>query len=133
GRVAPPSRGAPCKTRVPGGPSVLAELTLDERRAVTAELEAQAAAAGADTISANAHYCHREWCKFSSDRLAVTYYASILAEALGAAQPDRYQEYWKLYDSERVLQLTRPNWESWGLAEDEARLIAKKHFDAHQA
>jgi Fe-S oxidoreductase len=133
GPVKPPSRGAPCKTRVPGGPSVLAELTMHERREVVAEIEAQAAAVGADTISANAHYCHREWCKFSSEKVAVSYYASILAEALGCANPDRYQEYWKLYDSERVLQLTRPNWESWGLAEDEARLVAKKHFDSHQA
>jgi Fe-S oxidoreductase len=134
GNVSPPSRGAPCKTNVPGGPSVLSGLTPEEVAEVQAQLQAQADAVGANVISSNAHYCHREWSKFSTDRLAVRYYVSILAEALGCApHPDRYQEYWKLGDPERVLQLTRANWESWGLAEDQARLVARKHFETHQA
>ncbi|MBM4420137.1 MAG: hypothetical protein FJ034_00835 [Chloroflexi bacterium] len=95
GMVEPPTRGAPCKTNVPAGPSVLAFLSDAEREEVKRELEEQAARrGGADVISPNAHYCQREWSKFSTPKLAVKSWISILAEALGCSYPDRSQEYW---------------------------------------
>lgn len=128
-----PSRGNPCRTEAPGAPSVLAEVSDTERGEVTHELETQLASQGADTIATDAHYCHREWQKFASDRLQVRHFLSIVAEALGCAYPDRYQEYWHLHDAEKVLRLSRPYWKSWGLDEQAARVIAYKNFKPHFA
>ena len=77
--------------------------------------------AGADTIVTLYHGCTRELGKFASDRLRVRHYISIAAEALGVAKPDRFSEYWRLGDPEKVKEAARPNWESWGMSEEEAR------------
>jgi len=133
GVVEPPSVGAPCKTRVPGGPSVLSTLDGAERHQVLDEIEDQARRRGADTISSNAHYCHREWSKWATTGVDVTYYVSILAEALGCANEDRYQRYWKLGDPAKVVEETRPYWTSWGLDEAKALEVARKNFEPHFA
>ena len=133
GRVEPPSFGSPCKTRVPGGPTILAELTPDQRHQVLDEIDEQARRRGADTIAANAHYCHREWSKWATPNVAVVYYVSVLAEALGCANEDRYQRFWKLGDPEKVVAETRPYWTSWGLTEERALEVAQKNFQSHFA
>ena len=132
GRVDPPSRGNPCATIAPGAPNVLAGLDAGERRAVTAELAEQARTLGAASaiVTCN-NNCTREWAKFASDTLAIKSFISVLAEALGCARTDRYQELWRLNDPEAVVHRTRPYWESWGLTEDRARLIAYKNFHPH--
>jgi hypothetical protein len=131
GRVEPPGRGAPCATDAPGAPSVLAELTDSERHEVVAELEEQAARTGASVIVPSAHYCLREWSKFSSERVAVKHYMTMLAEALGCSRPDRYQQFWKLRNPAQVFELSRPYWESWGMSPQKARDAVNKTFEPH--
>ena len=99
----------------------------EERAEVTRDLEDQArAAGGADTIVMHAHWCQREWQKFSSDRLGVKHFVSVLAEALDCSHPNRYDQFWKLGDPEAVVEQSRPYWESWGLSPAQARDIAYK-------
>jgi Fe-S oxidoreductase len=126
-----PSFGPACKT-TSSGQSVLEFLSDHERQDLHAELEAQArAAGGADTIVTTDKLCQREWCKWATDRLAVRHYVSIIAEALGCAHPDRFQEMWKLHDPEKVFERTRPYWSSWGLTEEQGRWLAIRNFDPH--
>jgi Fe-S oxidoreductase len=128
GMVDNPSLGAPCATKGPGEPSVLNDLTSEQYRQVQAELRARAAALGADAIVTHHHMCHREWSKFGSPALPVVHYQTLMAEALGIVIPDRFQTLWRLGDPEQVLEHTRPHWESWGIAEADAREMAKKFF-----
>jgi Fe-S oxidoreductase len=106
----------------------IAAITSDEYRATRTALEEYLADAGADTLVTLYHGCTREMGKFTSDRLKVRHYISVLAEALGVASPDRFSAYWRLGDPEQVVAASRPNWESWGIDEDEARRLAHKHF-----
>jgi hypothetical protein len=129
GTAKDPSLGAPCRSKYPGGPSVLSDITTADVAKVKGELAAQAAESGADTISCWAHLCHREWSKFATERVAVRSYMSIVADALGVAHPDRFQECWRLGDTEKVLASTRPFWQSWGLDETKARSIAARFFE----
>ena len=123
-----PSLGSPCATKGAGEPTILNDITPDEYRQVQAELEGQASAVGADMILTHHHHCTREWSKFSSSRLPITSYQLLLAEALGISVVDRFQVLWQLGDPERILEKSRPQWSSWGIAEDEAREIVKKFF-----
>jgi Fe-S oxidoreductase len=109
------------------GPS-MSTLGTAEYRAVQAQLEGYLEESGADTIVTLYHGCTRELGKFASDRLAVRHYISILATALGVAKPDRFSEYWRLADPEKIKEAARPNWESWGIGEDEALRLAHKYF-----
>jgi hypothetical protein len=109
------------------GPKI-ASITSDEYRATQGALEDHVAAAGADTIVTLYHGCTREMGKFASDRLAVRHYISVLAQALGVGKPDRFSEYWRLGDADKVVEASRPNWESWGINEGEALRLAHKHF-----
>jgi Fe-S oxidoreductase len=106
----------------------LATIGTEEYLAAQASLEGYLEAAGADTIVTLYHGCTRELGKFASDKLAVRHYISIVAEALGVAKPDRFSELWRLGNPELVTQASRPQWESWGIEEDEARQLAHKYF-----
>lgn len=106
----------------------LASIGSDEYRAAQAELEGYLAHSGADTLVTLYHGCTRELGKFASERLSVRHYISVLAEALDVSKPDRFSEYWRLADPERIVEASRPNWESWGMTEDEALRLAHKHF-----
>jgi hypothetical protein len=128
GTVQATSLGLACKTLESGVP-LLASLEADERRRFESELEAQAAARGADTIVPFDKYCHTEYSKLALRGVAVREYLSILADGLGCAQPDRFQELWRLHDPEQVVERTRSNWESWGVPEAKARAVAFRHFD----
>jgi hypothetical protein len=86
------------------------------------------AARGADTMAAMHHTGQQWWSRFASDRLAVRHPISILADALGVANPDRYQAAARLGDPEAVLEQTRPIWRSWGMREDRARSLVAKIF-----
>lgn len=109
------------------GPAIAA-ITSEEYLATQAELEGYLAEAGADTLVTLYHSCTRELSKFASDRLEVRHYVSILAEALGVAMPDRFSEYWRLGDPEKVMEASRANWESWNISEEDARRLAHKYF-----
>jgi hypothetical protein len=86
-----------------------------------AELAARAREAGADRIIVEHHLCTREWGKLATSDLVVQHYMSILAEALGVAQPDRFHAGWNSPE-DRVLR-ARPQWSTWGLNEDDATAI----------
>lgn len=128
GPVEPPSAGSPCDLTGPTAVSVLNTLSTEEYQAARAELEEQAAAVGADTLVTPYHKCQMEWSKFSSRQLAVREWMSLLAEALGVAVPDRYTTYWHLGDPEKIVELSRAEWQSWGLTEEEALDAARRHF-----
>jgi len=128
GIVESPALGQPCATKGPGEPSVLNDITPEQYLEVCQDLQDQADAVGADAIVTHHHMCHREWCKFGTNRLPVLHYQSLLAEALGIRIPDRFQTLWKLGDPEKVLQQTRRHWESWGMDEKDARHVVKHHF-----
>ena len=133
GTIEPPSAGAPCAGTGPTSTSILNGLSADEYRRAQGELEEQAARAGAATLVTPYHRCQREWSKFSSPRLAVREWMSLLAEALGVASEDRFSAYWHLADPDLVTALSRPEWESWGLTEDEALAAARRHFTPQHA
>ncbi|NIK61418.1 (Fe-S)-binding protein [Kribbella shirazensis] len=139
GMVADPSVGSPCgtskgKRNLTGGEHYGTkaaphnDITSSEYRQVQAELQAQAAAVGADVILTPHHKCHREWSKYGSDSLPVMHYTSVLAEALGLSIPDRFQILWRLGDANKILQMTRPHWESWGITEPKAREMVTRYF-----
>jgi hypothetical protein len=123
-----PSLGRPCVSKVPGEPCMLNDITPEQYRQVQAELEAQAREKGADTIVVHHHLCNREWTKFSSPRLPIINYKALIGDALGLEVTDRFRVLWQLGDPEKILETTRPNWESWGIAEDDAKEMAKRYF-----
>src|SRR2546429_6860506 len=43
------------------------------------------------TLFRSDKFCTREWSKLADDDLPVRHYLSIVAEALGCAEPDRFQ------------------------------------------
>lgn len=144
GLVRDPSLGAPCRqagtdgkvsSTMKAGPVrwALDDITSEQYRQVQDELLEQARAAGADTIVTNHHSCHREWSKFGSSRLPVMYYQSLVAEGLGIEIPDRFQILWRQGDPEKILELTRPHWESWNIAESEAREMVRRFFVSEYA
>ena len=109
------------------GPSI-ATIGTEEYLAAQAALEDYVAGQGADTLVTLYHGCTREMGKFASERLAVRHYISVLAEALGVAKPDRFSAFWRMADAQKVMEASRPNWESWGITEDEALRLAHKYF-----
>jgi Fe-S oxidoreductase len=128
GLVENPTLGSPCATISPGGPSILWEIGPDQYRAVQAELLAQAEAANADVLVTHHHFCHMEWSKFGSDRLPILHYLALVGEALGVEVEDRFQTFWRLGDPEAVLRHARPQWESWGISENDARALVRRYF-----
>ena len=92
------------------------------------ELAAAVRAAGADRLVCVHHQCFREWGKLATGGVPVQHYMSVLAEALGVAQPDRYHTYWEQRDPDAAVEQARSEWSSWGLGEEEARTIARRIF-----
>lgn len=83
---------------------------------------------GADTLVTTYHSCHREWCGIGEGSLVVRNYISIVAEALGCAQRDSFQEFKKLGDPKAIAAVSRPVWETHGLSEEQAKELATKYF-----
>jgi hypothetical protein len=57
---------------------------------------------------------------------AAPHWPAPVSVALGINIPDRFQILWRLGDPDKVLEMTRPHWESWNIAE--AREMVKKFF-----
>jgi transcriptional regulator with XRE-family HTH domain len=107
-----------------GGPK-----TQDEVRAKREELAELARTRGADTISPQHHNGQKLWSRYSSATVAVRHPISILAEALGCEQPDRYQAALQLGAPDDVVAQLRPVWQSWGVSEEKAAALAREMFD----
>jgi Fe-S oxidoreductase len=119
---------APTLARCDNAGPAFANIDSAEYLAAQAELEGYVRDAGVDALVTLYHGCTRELGKFASNRLAVRHYVSIVAEALGVSKPDRFSELWRLGEPEKVVQASRPSWESWGITEAEARRLAHKYF-----
>jgi Fe-S oxidoreductase len=89
-----------------------------------------AASLGADTVACMHLGCHQTWARYASERLAVRHAVSILAEALGCANPDREQAAAQLGDPAAVVAQTRPIWQTWGMSEEEAFELARRQIDS---
>jgi hypothetical protein len=128
GAIQPPTSGSPCDLTGPTAVSILNSLDTVGYRVAVAELEGQARALQADTVVTAYHKCQMEWSKFSTRRMAVREWMSLLAEALGVGYEDRFTVYWHLGDPEEIVRRARTEWESWGMTEDEALEAATRHF-----
>lgn len=128
GPIRPPAAGSPCDLTGPTSVSVLNGLSTEEYLEARGELVGQARAAGADVLVTPYHKCQMEWSKFASKRLAVREWMSLLAEALGVGQEDRFTTYWHLGDPAEIVRRSRAEWQSWGWTEQEALAAAERTF-----
>ena len=129
GMLEMPSQGAACLT-LPSGLQLTTTLSPAELHAMQDELRAQLHARGANVISPVDKFCQREWSKLSDDDLPVRHYLSIVAEALGCAEPDRFQKFWRMHDTSAIVEAARPYWSSWGMAQKTAEWLAVRQFDS---
>jgi Fe-S oxidoreductase len=106
----------------------MASIGTEEYLAAQAGIRDHLAETGADVLVTLYHSCTRELTKFAAEDLPIRHYISILAEALGVSMPDRFSEYWRLGEARKVMEASRPNWESWGISEAEALELAHKYF-----
>lgn len=93
----------------------------EHRRRLAADVRAR----GADTVTCMHFACHQMWSRYASDDLDVVHPISVLAEALDCAHPDRYQEAVRHGDAKRLLEESRPRWESWRMSEQRAAEVAE--------
>ncbi len=97
-------------------------------RAIRSDLVRKAGELGADTLATIYHSCHREWCEVGGTGSVVRNYISLVAEALGCARRDDFQELKRLGDPASIAALSRPVWETHGLSETQAKELAAKYF-----
>ena len=109
-------------------PASLAELGPERFLSIRADLVHKAEELGADTLVTTYHSCHREWCEVGGAGLLVRNYISIVAEALGCARRDYFQEFKKLRNPDAIAALSRPVWETHGLSEERAKELAVRYF-----
>ena len=107
---------------------LLTELGPGRFESIRDGLVSKARELGADELVTPYHSCHREWCGVGGAGLRVRNYVSIVAEALGLAQRDYFQEFKKLSTPDAIVALSRPIWESHGLSEEDAGGLAAKYF-----
>jgi Fe-S oxidoreductase len=108
--------------------ALLTQLGPDRFRSIRDGLARKARELGADTLVTIYHSCHREWCEVGKAGLVVRNYISIVAEALGCARRDYFQEFKKLGDPDAIAALSRPVWETHGLSKEEAKELAARYF-----
>jgi hypothetical protein len=53
---------------------------------------------------------------------------AVVAEVLGRARRDSFQEFKKLHDPDAIVALSRPVWETHGLSKGQAKELAIRHF-----
>jgi hypothetical protein len=122
--------GSPCDEG-PDGDGLFDGASPAQLEEVKAKLADEADRMGAAQIVCVHHACSREWGKFTSDRLPVRHYISVLAEAMGLARPNRYHTCWALPTLDDILDETRPAWQSWDLSRQEAAGLAAEVFPSH--
>jgi transcriptional regulator with XRE-family HTH domain len=135
GYVDRPRRGACIKfdAAAAGLPIPAPPATRAEVQEIRAELAAQVRARGADTVSCQHQDCHQAWSRYAGPGLSVRHAVSIVAEALGVANPDRYQLACAIGDPSLVVDRLRPVWSSWSMPESRALELATEAFDVRYA
>jgi hypothetical protein len=113
-------------------PSLMPQLGPEGFRSTRDGLVRKAREWGADELVTLYHSCHREWCEVGGAGLRVRNYVSIVAEALGCARRDDFQEFKRLGKPDAIAALSRPIWESHGLSEERARELAARYFAAKE-
>jgi heterodisulfide reductase subunit D len=122
GTLSSPDLGYQC------APNLLLQLGPERFRSIRDGLVRKARELGADEVVTLYHSCHREWCESGERELSVRNYVSIVAEALGCAHRDYFQEFKRLGTPEAILALSRPMWGSHGLSEEHAKGLVTKYF-----
>ncbi|MGH2490543.1 MAG: heterodisulfide reductase-related iron-sulfur binding cluster [Candidatus Limnocylindria bacterium] len=113
----------------PGVPKRARPKTREEVAAFRDELSHIAASWGADVISPSHQTCLQMWQPFASETVAVRHVMSLLAEALGVSNPDRYAAASRLGDTKAIVEQTRPIWSQWKMTEERAFETARGMFD----
>ena len=124
GVVSSPDLGYQC------APVLLPQLSSERFRSILDNLVREARKVRSDKLVTLYHSCHRELCGVGEEALPIQNYVSVLAEALGFAHRDYFQEFKKLNTPEGIVNLSRPMWESYGLTEEHALSLATKYFVA---
>lgn len=109
-------------------PNLLLQLGPERFQSIRDDLIHKAKELGADELVTIYHSCHREWCEGGGPGLLVRNYVSIVAEALGCAHRDYFQEFKKLSTPDAIVALSRPMWGSHGLSEKHANELVSKYF-----
>lgn len=131
GIVEPPSTGAPCDLKKINDRFVgLGDISSDAHREILRDLGKQAERTGAEIVVTPYHACQKQWSKLASHRLGVRHWMSVLADALGVGVEDRYQTYWRLADTDAIVEAAHPAWGSWGISREDAYDHARTHFTA---
>ena len=83
------------------GPDVWRQMVLDDTD--------RALAAGATHMAGIYHGCHREQCRFETERpIVVEHYLTLFARALGIEFEDTYKKYVHMGDPDRILEDATP-------------------------
>jgi hypothetical protein len=110
-------------------PTLQAELGAETwRQMVLGDMD-RAVTAGATHLSGIYHGCHREQCRFESERpLIVEHYLTLFARALGIEFEDTYKRYARWGDPEGILADATPCLAANGVTPDAARPVVTRIF-----
>jgi len=122
GTLSSPDLGYQCT------PNLLPQLGPERFRLIRDNLVRKAKEMGADKLVTIHHSCHREWCAIGKTGLPVQNYVSMVAEAMGCAHRDHFQEFKSLNSIDAIVDLSRPMWGSHGLSEETAMRLAMQYF-----
>jgi len=109
-------------------PLLLPQLSPERFRSILDNLIQEARRMRCDKLVTLYHSCHRELCGVGEEALPIQNYVSVMAEALGCAHRDYFQEFKKLNAPDSIAAISRPMWESHGLTEEQALTLARKYF-----
>jgi heterodisulfide reductase subunit D len=115
--------GRSCSPTLPGqlGPDVYRQMVLDD---IDRALDA-----GATHIAGIYHGCHRELCRFETDRpIVFEHYLTLLGRALSIEFEDSYKKYMKWGDPDRIMEDVTPCMTANGVDADTARGLVIKTF-----
>jgi len=91
----------------------------------------RALAAGATHMAGIYHGCHRDLCRFETERpIVFEHYLTLFGRALGIEFEDTYKKYMQWGDPERILEDMTPCMAANGVAPDAARGLIIKTFSA---
>jgi hypothetical protein len=110
-------------------PALQAEMGMDAWRQMALDDVDRALAAGATHMAGIYHGCHRELCRFETERpMVFEHYLTPFARALGIEFEDTYKKYMAWGDPERILEDASPCMAANGVDPAVARGLVIKTF-----